>query len=162
MRHNLDDIIEILKKVRNTDIFLTMVCKPHWPEIVNALLEFEKPQDRQDIIAKVFKMNLKLFLDTVTNQKGFGNVASHVCVVEFQNRGLPHVHSNFFTYEQSKGTDQSPAVVNDIISAQAPPEVNPHDRGCVLKHMIHKLCVENNRSSFCTSRMGYCTFAIPK
>ncbi len=50
------------------------------------------PNDRPDIISRVFKMKLKYFLDDIIKNQIFGIVTGHIHVIKFQKRGLPHAH----------------------------------------------------------------------
>ena len=49
-------------------------------------------EDRPDIVARVFHMKLKQLKDDIVTAKVFGDVQALTYRVEFQKRGLPHVH----------------------------------------------------------------------
>mmetsp|Transcript_28523 Transcript_28523/g.45741 ORF Transcript_28523/g.45741 Transcript_28523/m.45741 type:complete len:259 (-) Transcript_28523:103-879(-) len=74
------------------DLFITFMCNPQWPEILAALQPGQIPADRPDIVARVFKLKLEEFLDDIGKGEIFGELAARMHVVEFQKRGLPHVH----------------------------------------------------------------------
>ena len=74
------------------DLFITFTCNPQWPEILAALQPGQIPADRPDIVARVFKLKLEEFLDDIAKGEIFGELAARMHVVEFQKRGLPHVH----------------------------------------------------------------------
>ncbi|VVC34532.1 Methyl-CpG DNA binding,Helitron helicase-like domain,Leucine-rich repeat domain, L domain-like,DNA- [Cinara cedri] len=43
------------------DLFITMTCNPNWSEIKSCLSQNSKPQDRNDNIARVFHLKVRLF-----------------------------------------------------------------------------------------------------
>jgi len=66
----------------------------------------------------------------------FGKVASMVYTVEFQKRGLPHMHLLIFLQQEDKICN--PKDVDDIVSAQIPDPVDhPLLYETVTKHMVH-------------------------
>ena len=126
----------ICRHFRKPDLFLTMTANPKWPEIQEALLEFQgvdddpdQPKkrqtaaDRPDIVACVFFHKMNECLRDVRNGI-FGKVAAMVYTVEFQKRGLPHMHLLIFLHEPHKIHDA--AAVDSLISAQLPhPVLHP-------------------------------------
>ena len=38
------------------DLFITFTCNPKWPEITRVIQKGEQPNDRADIIVRVFNM----------------------------------------------------------------------------------------------------------
>ena len=48
-----------------------MTCNPNWPEIKNELKPGQKPQDRPDLVARVFDLYKKALLDNLTKEKFF-------------------------------------------------------------------------------------------
>jgi hypothetical protein len=75
-------------------IFLTLTCNPQWPEIQSQLLVGQTAYDRPDIVCAVFKARLDQLKHNIRNGKYFGGRSVVYCfhVVEYQFRGLPHVH----------------------------------------------------------------------
>jgi hypothetical protein len=66
----------------------------------------------------------------------FGEVEYYMHSIEFQKRGLPHVHCAFRVMGQDTIT---PEEVDEVISAEIPDEDDPM-REAVLKHLIHGPC----------------------
>ena len=66
------DGMAILRKHRKPDLFITMTCNPHWPEIKAELMEGQTAQDRPDIVARVFKLKKDQLMRDLIN--GFKNV----------------------------------------------------------------------------------------
>ena len=87
----------ICRHYGNSDLFITFTCNPKWLEITRALTTIpgQRPEDRSDIISRVFKMKLDNILSTVKSGEIFGTVIVDLYVVEFQKRGLPHCHFLF-------------------------------------------------------------------
>ena len=44
------------------DFFVTFTCNPRWQEITDVLLPGQTAENRQDIVARVFKLKLKSLL----------------------------------------------------------------------------------------------------
>jgi hypothetical protein len=60
--------------------------------IVSSLLYGQKPQDRPDFVAGVFKQKLDALIQDIKTYHIFGVPVANVYVNEFQKRGLPHAH----------------------------------------------------------------------
>ena len=71
---------------------ITMTCNPDWIEIQQELRLGQTPQDRPDLVTRVFKAKLQDLKEQIFKKEIFGIVVAHVFVVEFQKRGLPHIH----------------------------------------------------------------------
>ena len=69
MRQKMHDIIATSNKLGHPDIFLTMTCNPNWPEIRRSLLPGQSAQDRPDMCARVFRLNLKALMEAVVKMK---------------------------------------------------------------------------------------------
>ena len=74
------------------DLFITMTCNPNWPEITNKLFPGQNPTDRHDLIARLFRLKVQTFMYLVDTQNIYGIKRCHVYTIEWQKRGLPHVH----------------------------------------------------------------------
>ncbi|XP_074318183.1 uncharacterized protein LOC141654977 [Silene latifolia] len=74
------------------DLFVTMTCNANWPEIKNHLAPVKRLEIDQDLVARVFRAKLLALKKQIVDKQIFGEVAAYVYVVEFQKRGLPHVH----------------------------------------------------------------------
>ena len=88
----MHDIIAISNQIGHPDIFLTMTCNPSWLEITRAPPPNQKPQDKPDLFARVFRLKMKDLISLVIEEEVFGTVVAHVRVIEFQKRSLPHAH----------------------------------------------------------------------
>ena len=148
------DSMAICRHCRKPDLFLTMTTNPKWPEITDALLrdptpdgKRQEPSDRPDIVARVFVQKMEQLLKDV-REGLFGKVAGMVYTVEFQKRGLPHMHLLIFLDQQDK--IRNPKDVDDIVSAQIPdPVAHPLLYETVTKHMVHGPCGLEHPSAPC-------------
>ena len=69
-----------------------MTANPGWSEITEALREGETAANRPDFVARVLRMKLKALLRKFLIEHVLGVVVAYTWVIEFQKRGLPHVH----------------------------------------------------------------------
>jgi hypothetical protein len=148
------DSMAICRHCRKPDLFLTMTTNPNWPEITDALLKDptpdgkrQQPSDRPDIVARVFVQKMEQLLKDVRGGL-FGKVVGMVYTIEFQKRGLPHMHLLIFLDQQDK--IRNPKDVDDIVSAQIPdPVAHPLLYESVTKHMYHGPCGPGHESAVC-------------
>ncbi|CAN1165972.1 hypothetical protein LINPERHAP2_LOCUS26469 [Linum perenne] len=85
---------------------------------------------------------------------------TYVEVVEFQKRGLPHVHMLIFLAEEDKLNSASN--IDSVIQAEIPDRYSdPKCYEAVTKFMIHGPCGSLNPTSSCTVE-GKCTKHFPK
>ncbi len=61
-------------------------------------------------------------MNHIIKEKVFGRAVAHVCVNEFQKRGLVHSHFIFILGEPSKCSLRNPEKVDELISAEIPTE----------------------------------------
>ena len=110
--------------------------QPYWEEITTELMPGQLPQDRPDLVARVYKAKQRDLMDLLIKKKHFGEVATYVHVLEFQKRGLPHEHILLIMKAGSKL--KTPDDYDKVISAEIPDK----DKyivmnSLVIKHMLH-------------------------
>ncbi len=153
------DAMTLPAKYGGIDYFLTLTTNPSWPEIV----ENSKPangMNSPDLYCRVFHMKMNALLHDVLHNGVFGVVVAYTFAVEFQQRGLPHLHALFFVRQEDKPT--SAAVVDMKVAAQLPDaNLDPEYFLLVKKHMIHGPCGCLNPSHYCMKN-GECRFDYPK
>lgn len=155
MAQNYQDAMAIVRKYGKPDLFITMTCNPNWREIRENLLPGQQPCDRPDIVARVFNLKKNALLDTVISEEIFGKVQAWVYVVEFQKRGLPHIHLLVTLRSNYKIT--CPEVVDRLISAEIPdPDEESELFAIEMKNMIHGPC-----GNWCLVN-GKCSKHFPK
>ncbi|XP_057248244.1 uncharacterized protein LOC130590221 [Beta vulgaris subsp. vulgaris] len=150
----------LVHKFGKPDIFLTMMCNPSWSEIVAELLPGQQPHDRPDLLTRVFHARLEELKKDVLERNVLGKVVAYVYVIEFQKRGLPHVHMLLILDQSDKlatPDDYDKIVRAEIPDQQQEPEL--HKR--ILKHMIHNPCGVQNPRSPCM-KQGSCKKGFPK
>ena len=143
----------------------------------------QKVYYRPDIIARVFNLKIKSILKDFTDNQVLGRVAGYVYTIEFQKRGLPHMHLLLIMHPDDR--PKTAEEVDDFISAELPiideawlkmkPEdieskLNDDEKKqldlwhLVTKHMVHTPCGEHNREAACMRRKKdklRCRFKFP-
>ena len=160
MRQNYMDAMAIVCKYGKPDLFLTFTCNPRWPEIVDNLFPGQTASDRPDLVSRVFNMKVKMLMDDIHKRFVLGKTVANVYVIEFQKRGLPHVHMLIHLDEADKLRDADD--IDSLISAEIPdPDEHPALYETVKSCMVHGPCGALNPSSVCMAE-GKCTKEFPK
>lgn len=82
MFNNFVDALQICNWIGFPCYFVTVTCNPKWPEVQRALDSFNlRPEDRPDILCRIFKMKL----DTMIKGYKSGNVFGKVRACKYQN-----------------------------------------------------------------------------
>jgi ATP-dependent DNA helicase PIF1 len=160
MRRRYMDAMALVRKFGKPDIFLTMTCNPNWDEIRTELLPGQTPQDRSDLVVRVFHAKLQELKHRLTKHDILGKVRAYVYVVEFQKRGLPHAH--FLLIMQRKYKLTCPEQYDLLISAEIPDKKYPELRKMVIKHMMHGPCGSLNPICPCTKGRASCKNHYPR
>jgi hypothetical protein len=77
------DAMALVARYGRPDYFVTMTCNPYWLEITEQLLPGQTPQERPDIVARVYRAKLLGLHDFLINKCHFGKVAAWAHVTEF-------------------------------------------------------------------------------
>ncbi|WVZ86230.1 hypothetical protein U9M48_033045, partial [Paspalum notatum var. saurae] len=156
---NYHDGIAICRVYGAPDLFITFTCNPKWPEITS-ILEGQQPNDRPDIIVRVFHMKLQELLDDIRSGTIFGPILAILYSIEFQKRGLPHVH--ILVWIDKKGNEITTETIDTWITAEIPdPTTDPLGYILVSEHMIHGPCGEKNLNCPCMKKER-CSKFYPK
>jgi hypothetical protein len=145
------DFMAICRAFQKPDLFLTMTANPNWPEIQDALLEEKLPDptsnthrrkqiasDRPDIVACVFEQKKNALLKDIRGG-ALGKVVANIHTIEFQKRGLPHMHLLIFLDPTNKIHNAHD--IDSIVSAQIPdPVTQPLLYETVTNCMVHGPC----------------------
>jgi hypothetical protein len=141
------------------DYFLTFTTNPSWPEITDNS-NMKNGMHSVDLYCRVFHMKMNALLYDVLHNGILGAVVAYTFAVEFQQRGLPHLHALFFVSPADK--PNTPELVDQKVSAQLPDAVlDPDYFQLVIKHMMHGPCGHLNPRHFCM-KTGECRFNYPK
>ncbi|XP_065682370.1 uncharacterized protein LOC100211009 [Hydra vulgaris] len=145
LKENFEDAMAIIKKGK-PDLFITFTC--------------ESATDRPDLVCRVFEMELKCFLGDIFKHGVFGKVVSHVQVIEFQKRGLPHLHILLhFVNDDKLETAED---IDSLISAEIPDQTVGSELFEIVKTcMIHGPCGILSPNSPCMIDR-VCTKKFPK
>ena len=81
----------VCKFVKPT-FFITKKFDVNCPEVMKELKTGQTPFDCPDIICRIYEMKKKEFIHDLTVKQVLGNHISHIAVIEFQKRGIPHCH----------------------------------------------------------------------
>ncbi|XP_035837130.1 uncharacterized protein LOC110926747 [Helianthus annuus] len=149
MMQNYLDAMALCRNYGYPDFFITITCNPKWPEIVRFIGDSSiKPEDRPDILCRLFKMKLDELITDLKQKKIFGDINAVVYTVEFQKRGLPHAHICLFM----KADHKLPTVehIDPFISAEIPDKnEDPELYSLVSDFMIHGPCGHANKKCPC-------------
>ena len=159
----MHDIIATSNNLGFSDIFLTMACNPYWTEVRESLEPIQSAKDRPELCNRAFGMKRCFLLDYIIREKVFGRVVAHVCVNEFQKRGLVHSQIILILYDPSKSSVRNPDRIDELISAENLSEEDAVLRDQVLKNMIHIPCI-GNPDAVCKRAHGNgsCSKSFPK
>ncbi|XP_019161444.1 PREDICTED: uncharacterized protein LOC109158079 [Ipomoea nil] len=161
MIQNYHDAMAICRWIGYPDLFITFTCNPKWPEVQRFLRDrMLKPEDRPDIICRLFKMKLDSLIADCRKKKLFGSVAGVIYTIEFQKRGLPHGHILLFL-EKKNGVSEV-GTLDTIISAEIPNEnTDVEYYKAVEEFMMHGPCGKARLNSPCMVK-GRCSKHYPK
>ncbi|CAL8992823.1 unnamed protein product [Prunus brigantina] len=91
MVNNYQDAMAICRQYGHPDLFITFTCNIKWPEIVR---EFDKkpgykPEDRPDVVSRVFKMKLDDMINYIRSGKPFGETEAAADIDSIISAELP-------------------------------------------------------------------------
>ena len=158
------DFMAIVRECEVPTAFITMTCNKQWKEIKRELLPGQIPEDRPDIINRVFQEKLKRLIKDLTENNVFGKTIANIYVIEFQKRGLPHAHILIFLSREDK--PKTPEEVDRMVTAEIPnPKINPILYQLVKEKMIHKPCsgpcYDPSENHPCLNKNGLCDKRFP-
>lgn len=160
MNQRFQDAIALARAHHGFDLFVTFTCNAQWPEITSELLACQTAADRPDLIVRVFNMYKSSLIDEITKTNIFGVTLGYVYTIEFQKRGLPHMHLLLSLAPAYRLTE--PDQVDSVIRASWPePEREPRLFDIVRRCMVHGPCGSANPKAPCM-RNGKCSKGFPK
>jgi hypothetical protein len=136
--HNLYlDAVALPRRFGKPDLFITMTANPAWREISESIPVGSHWTHHQDVVARVFYLKFKALMDVVVKKKLFGEVLAYVWRIEWQARGMPHVHILIIL----KNKIIAPRHIDEIVWAEIPcPIQHPVLHAIVCQRMIHGPC----------------------
>ena len=137
------------------DYFVTFTTNPEWPEITeNSSLA--GGMNSPDLYCRVFHLKMKALLYDILHNGVLGVVVAYCWTVEFQQRGLPHMHALFFVRPEDK--PHRPEIIDAVVSAQFPDPSDSVYFEAVCKHMIHGPCGVLNQKHYCMKNGAFVLF----
>ncbi|KAI5418014.1 hypothetical protein KIW84_042594 [Lathyrus oleraceus] len=134
MTQRYEDGMAIFLNGSKPYIFLTMTCNPSWSEITSELLPFQTPQDRPDLLTRIFRSKFEKLKDDVIN------------------KGVLKSNDNL----------HDPIDYDSMVRAEIPKlECEPQLHEAVERHMIHGPYDIINRKSPCM-KDEHCKKRYPK
>ena len=80
MHTQYQDAVPIVREYHKPDLFITFTCNPNWPELMESLLPGQRPDDRPDLVARVFNMKLNSLNGSINEGEYFWPICcTHPC-----------------------------------------------------------------------------------
>ncbi|XP_024888866.1 uncharacterized protein LOC112465530, partial [Temnothorax curvispinosus] len=157
MHERTQDAMTYVRFYGRPDLFITFTCNPKWKDITDVLLPGQKSHDRHDIIARVFHLKVKKMMALLKKGDLFGKVTCFMYSVEWQKRGLPHIHILLWLEQRIFNN-----MIDKVICAEIPDPVKDSLLYNIVKaNMIHGPCGGLNRNSPCM-KGGNCSKRYPR
>ena len=148
----------IVRSHGKPDLFVVMTMNPNHVDVLAALLPRQAPSDRPNIIAsRVFKGMLDMMIKDVKDAV-FGKMTAFIYSVEYQARGLPHVHILIFLAQEHRFIT-SDNIDRVVLCAEIPEDNVLQD--LVLRFMCHGPCGPSHPAAPCMMN-GQCSRHYPK
>lgn len=156
MKEKADDAITYVRHFGRPDLFITFTCSPDWIEIKRDIGENFMYYHRHDIVARIFNEKIKILMDLLIKKELFGPVVAYMYTVEWQKRGLPHIHLLLWLKDKVTGNN-----IDKIVSAEIPNPLEDKELfDIVIKYMVHGPCGGNSRCP--CMQNNKCTKKFPK
>jgi hypothetical protein len=160
MNQRFQDAIALARYYHGFDLFITFTTNASWPEITNALFPGQTAADRPDLTVRVFNMYKTSLINDLTKGEIFGSHLGYVHTIEFQKRGLPHMHLLLSLAPHFRPTTAEE--VDTIVKATWPdPESEPRLFSIVKRCMVHGPCGRWKPNAPCM-KDGKCSKGFPK
>ena len=158
--HNkLQDSLAYIRKFGSPDLFITTTMNPQDPVVKNCIYTGQRPEDRPDIVCRVFQRHVQEMKKLMVNHSIFGKLSAWLYSIEYQKRGLPHAHWLLWL---SRNDRIHPDSVDNIVCAEIPAK----EKDAVLYElvttcMIHGPCGKQFPNAPCM-KDGKCSKGFPK
>ena len=166
MQKLYQDSIAIVRHYGKPSLFITFTANPKWVEIQRELLPGQQAKDRPDLVSRVFYLKVQDLLNQIRKTEVFGPWLGWVWTIEYQKRGLPHLH--LLVFLRTDHQFLTAANIAQFISVELPSANDPISeelRGIIQSTMVHTHCVGGNGQAMCmqglnplttqTCRKGY-------
>ncbi|KAF8758703.1 Helitron helicase-like domain at N-terminus [Rhizoctonia solani] len=130
MAESYQDAMAISRYLGGPQLFITMTANPKWPEIHVLCCQL---------------------MEDITQKGIFGKCIAHVHTIEFQKRGLPHMH--LLVWLERASHILEPGDVDELICAELPiaegPGADPALYAVVTSSMLHGPCGPDHSDAPC-------------
>ena len=157
MAEKLQDTTCYVKEYGTPDIFATMTCDPKNPGISKFQHDGQQSSHVHDVTARWFNQQVATLMDALNKGDIFGEVQAYLYTVEWQKRGLPHIHLVVWLKEKLQPSD-----TDSVISAEIPdPATDPELYAIITSKMIHGPCGAKKPDAPCMVK-GKCSKGYPR
>jgi len=150
LKRYYEDAMATVRAFGPPALFITMTANGSAAEVKACLQAWQQSEDRWDLCSEVFDAHRKQLLKELGEGGVFGTSVARFSVLEFQKRGLPHVHVLLWLVDQPSNGEKIDAIVRATI-----PPVGPL-RDSVLRTNVH------NCGPGCQGPSGRCKSFFPK
>lgn len=92
LKANTVDALAVVARKGRPSVMLTMTCNGNWEAIQANLLPGQTAYDRPDLCDRVFMIKKDELMKDLRSGRIFGPVTFEMSCIEWQKRGLPHLH----------------------------------------------------------------------
>ncbi|KAK3775190.1 hypothetical protein RRG08_057314 [Elysia crispata] len=133
------DAMAIVRHLGKPDIFITFTCNPKWLEITAGLNPEQQACDRPDLSCRIFKLKFDTLTDDLLKLDIPGRVKAHTATMQFQKRGLLHVHILLIMDAECK--PKTTEMIDNNVSEEIPDrDTNPKLYELITTQNIHGPC----------------------
>lgn len=128
MHERMQDAMTYVRTHGKLDLFVTFTCNPQWDEIKAQLLLGQRPHNRHDLEARVFRRMLQKMVDLITMHLMY--------TIEWQKQGQPHAHMLIWLLNKIH-----PNQIDSIIRAElTDTKQDPELFEVIKSQMVHGPC----------------------
>jgi len=150
MQQLYQDSMALVRHFGKPSLFITFTANPKWAEIQDELLSGQTAIDGPDLVARLFNLKVRDLLDQLKHKQVFGPWRGWVWTIEYQKRGLPHLHLLLFLKTDVQFL--TPVYIDRFISAEIPTEddvIGQQLRTIIESTRVHTQCVGGNGNALC-------------
>jgi hypothetical protein len=156
MKKNFEDAMATVRVFGTPSLFITFTASGGAPEVAACLhtQASQTPVDRWDLVSTCFHEHVTCMIKELMKDGVLGDAVARFHVLEFQKRGLPHVHLLIWLVPTDRPTDAES--IDSIISAQLPNQK--------AEELYRQVCLTNVHKcdTHCLNAYGGCSKHYPK
>ena len=162
MYSHYQDALSIVRVLGSFSFFITITCNAGHSDILNNIFPGQTAANRPDVMTRVFKLQMKEFLDDILHKNVLETAVAWVYNYEQQVRRLWHCHMSLKVAEKI-----DLEMLDSLITCEIPdPEEDRELYDLVAKFMVHGPCGSLNKESPCMNdnkdKKLACRFNYPK